>query len=361
MSPAEFLSTLLRTGLAALACLLVLACGSGEGGSESDANANTEAPRSSPVAAVELAPRDLSRQVDLVATVRPRLAVRIPSRMTGNLEQVTVEEGDRVEAGALLARFDTAEPQAELARARAQARFARMELDNMQRLRATNAVSRNELERAQVELDVAEAEQLLWETRVAFGEVRSPHTGVITAKHVEPGESVQAEDVMFELAVMDQLVVRPLVSERDVVHLASGQEAQLRFDALPGLELAGRIARVFPAADPASRLVPVELSLPEAAAEQGVRPGFLTRIRMQVDRRPDVLAVPAAAVGEDGSERYVYVIADDRLERRQVRPGVTRGQWTEIEEGLASGEVVLASNPIDMRDGERVRIVGWRG
>lgn len=318
------------------------------------------APRSSPVAAVELLPRDLTRRVDLVATVQPYVAVRIPSRMSGYLQAVLVEESDRVEAAAVLARFDISEQAAEAARARAQTRFARLELDNMQRLRRTNAVSQNELDRAEMALEVASAEQQVWDNRLGFGEVRAPQAGVITARHVEAGESVDAQDVLFELAVLERLVLRPLVSERDVVHLSPGDLARVRIDALPDLDLEARISRIFPAADPLSRLLPVELELPAEAADLGVQPGFLARVRLQVDPRPGVLAVPAAAVGEDGDVRYVYVIADDRLLRREVIRGVTRGQWAEITSGLEIGERVLASNPIDMREGERVRIVGWR-
>ena len=339
-----------------LCVTLLLGCG----GDAVETSSNQSAPRSSPVAAVELAPRDLTRRVDLVATVQPHVAVRIPSRMSGYLEAVLVEEGDRVDGGTVLARFDISEQTAEAARARAQARFAGLELDNMQRLRRTNAVSQNELDRAEMAVEVAAAEQQVWETRLGFGEVRAPQTGVITARHVEAGESVDAQDVLFELAVLERLVLRPLVSERDVVHLSVGEVARVRIDALPELDLEARINRVFPAADPLSRLLPVELELPAEAAELGVQPGFLARVRLQVDPRPGVLAVPAAAVGEDGDVRYVYVIVDDRLERREVERGVTRGQWTEITAGLESGERVLASNPIDMREGERVRIVGWR-
>lgn len=319
-----------------------------------------EHPRSSPVAAVELAPRDLTRRVDLVATVRPHVAVRIPSRMSGYLDAVLVEEGDRVEEGTVLARFDTAEQAAEAARASAQARFARLELDNMQRLRQTHAASQNELDRAEMAVEVAEAERRVWETRLAFGVVRAPHAGVITARHVESGESADAQDVLFELAVLERLVLRPLVSERDVVHLEVGDTARVRIDALPELDIEARISRVFPSADPLSRLLPVELELPSEATDLGVQPGFLARVRLQVDPRPGVLAVPAAAVGEDADLRYVYVIDDNRLSRREVKPGVTRGQWTEITTGLEAGELVLASNPIDMREGDRVRIVGWR-
>ncbi len=216
-------------GFGLLLTALLLGCE----GSTGEATSAESAPRSSPVAAVELAPRDLTRRVDLVATVQPHVAVRIPSRMSGYLDGVLVEEGDRVEGGAVLARFDIAEQTAEAARARAQARFARLELDNMQRLRQTSAVSQNELDRAEMVLEVAEAEQQVWETRLSFGEVRAPQTGVITARHVEAGESVDAQDVLFELAVLERLVLRPLVSERDVVHLSVGEVARVQIDALP--------------------------------------------------------------------------------------------------------------------------------
>jgi len=107
--------------------------------------------------------------------------------------------------------------------------------------------------------------------------------------------------------------------------------------------------------------VPIEVVLPADAVDRGVRPGFLARIRITVDERGGTLAVPAAALGEDGQKRYVYLVRDERLARRTVEPGVTRGEWTEIRAGLEPGDIVLATNPIDMRDGQRVRIVGWRG
>lgn len=346
-------------------CLLLLALalsliGCGDGSGREEAASGDSPPRSSPVAAVELTPRDLTRQVDLVASVQPQVEIRVPGRMSGHLERVYVEEGDQVEAGDLLARFDAAELLAEASRARAEVQLAQMELENKLRLRESDAVSRHELQRAQTALAVAEAERDLWETRLGFAEVRANRSGVITVRHVESGEAVDAQDVLFELAALDTLTLRPQVSERDVVHLASGQVAAVRIDALPGLELEGELRRVFPAADRHSRLVTVELMLPPDAQEAGVQPGFLARIRLQVDPRPDVLAVPAAAIGEDGSVRYVYVIEDGELQRREVEPGETRGQWTVVNAGLDEGEVVLASNPIDMRAGDRVRIVGWR-
>jgi membrane fusion protein, multidrug efflux system len=120
------------------------------------------------------------------------------------------------------------------------------------------------------------------------------------------------------------------------------------------------VRRIAPAADPESRLLTVEIALPEDAAERGVRPGFLARVTLPVEELEAALAVPSAAVGEDGDVRYVYVIEDERLVRREIELGVSRGPLAVVAAGLEAGEIVLATNPIDMRDGQRVRIVGWR-
>jgi membrane fusion protein, multidrug efflux system len=334
------------------------ACGDGNG---QETNTSPRAERATPVAAVELQPRDLSRQISLSGTVQPRHRIRLASRTVGNVEAVHGEEGDAVAQGSLLAELDMSEPRAELARARALRSEAELEYRRAEELRENRVISPAEYQRARAALEVADSEVRLWETRVNFGRIAAPMHAVITARHVEPGEAVQAHDTLFELAAMDALVIHLGVSELDVVHLQTGQPVPVRVDALPDLEIRGELRRIFPVADSVSRLITVEVALPASVTDAGVRPGYLARIRLNVDERPDALAVPSAALGEDGDTRYVYLIRDERLERREVEPGVTRGPWTEIVSGLETGDIVLATNPIDMRDGQRVRIVGWRG
>ena len=317
--------------------------------------------RATPVAAAEVRHRDLSRQLTLSAAVAPRLHIRLASRASGTLERVLVEEGDAVRAGQLLAELDTTEQRAEVARAEAEAERAELDYQRLAELRERGVASPAEYQQARASLAVARSERDLWAARLAFGRIQAPRDAVVTARYVEPGEGIQQQEVLFELAVMDELVLRPGVSELDVVHLEVGQQVPIRLDAMPDEPLMGRIRRIFPAADGASRLVTVEIALPQEAREAGIRPGFLGRVHLQIDQRGETLAVPATALGEDGDQRYVYVIADEQLQRRQVEPGITRGQWTEIVDGLEAEEIILATNPIDMRAGQRVRIVGWRG
>lgn len=329
---------------------------SSEGGS-----ANDEAEAATPIAAVEVQPRDLSRELLVSARMEPMARVRLAARADGVVEAVHVEEGDRVEQGDTLVELDVAEERAELARAEARAEEAQLEYDRSSELRDEGIASRASYERARAALHSAESEQALWQARVDYGTLGAGRDGVITERLVEPGEAVAARDTLLELVDTSTLVLRPGVSELDVPDLVVGQDVPIRLDAFPEVDHVAEIRRIFPAASPDSQQVTVEIALPAEAADNDVRPGNLARIRMTVDERPDALAVPAAAVGEDGDDRYVYVVVDEQLERRTVQTGVTRGPWTEITEGLEEGDIVLATNPIDMREGQRVRIVGWRG
>lgn len=340
------------------AALLLAACGTDEDVADDDPEPTTA------VAAVELEPRDLSRELRATARVEPFATIRLASRTDGTVHAVHAEAGDRVETGDVLVELDVAEERAELRRAEARAEEARLEYERTARLRAREVASAAQYERARAALRSAESEQELWQTRVDYGTVRATRDGLITDRWVEPGEAVEEREGLLELATIDRLVVRPGISERDVIHLRPGRTLPLHVDALPDTEFEGRIRRVMPVAASGSQQVRVEIALPDSAAEDGVRPGNLVRIRGAIDERADVLAVPAAAIGggdEGNGERYVYVIDDGRLERRVIERGVTRGPWTEVVDGLEAGEIVLASNPIDFSDGERVRIVGWRG
>lgn len=357
------LSRLVGLFVPLLAGLLLVACGepdrplsSVEAADEAD-----DSPRGTPIAAVELAPRDLSRRLSASGSVEARTRIALASRTSGTLRAVHVDIGDRVEAGELLAELDVAEARAELQRAEALAEEARFNYRRATELRGRQVISQADYQQALARHRVAESEQTLWQTRVAFGRVEAPRNAVVTARYIEPGEAVDAQDTLFELSALDSLVIRLGVSELDVGHLAPDQPVPVRLDALPEDPLEGRVARIHPAADSASRLITAEIALPGDAVERGVRPGYLGRVDLTLDPRPEALAVPAAAIGEHADGRYVYVVEEQRLVRRFIEPGVTRGDWTEVIEGLTAGEVVLATNPIDRQEGDAVRVVGWRG
>lgn len=324
--------------------------------------AENRAERSLPVQALEVAPRDLSRVIQVSSMVEPLRTIRLAARTDGVLTDVLVEEGDEIGAGQVLARIDVREQQAELARARARLNEKRANFERMESLMERDYVDAATFEAARAELAVAESEVRLWQTRVEFGTVNSTIDGTVVERYVEPGEAVGRHAPLFSLADLSTQVLRLGISELDIPNLKVGDTVSVRVDAVTdGNPLIGELRRIFPAAEADSRLVTVEVDLPEARG-LGVRPGFLARAELVVDLRPNALAVPAGAVAQAGDGYYVMVIGpDNRLRRQTVQPGVIRGAWREIIAGLEPGDRVVAANPLDMGEGELVRIVGWAG
>jgi membrane fusion protein (multidrug efflux system) len=179
---------------------------------------------------------------------------------------------------------------------------------------------------------------------------------VVTDKRVETGSTVSPGSTLFEIADDSLLVVRVRVSELDVVYLRPGLPVTLMLDAYPGREIGGRIRRIFPTADAASRLIPVEVELGPRPAGVDARPGFLARVKFALDRRLDVLAVPAAALGTSDAGSFVYIVQADTLVRRPVETGLAASGWIEVARGLDAGERVVSSGHVNLRPGARVRV-----
>ncbi|MDT8408371.1 MAG: efflux RND transporter periplasmic adaptor subunit [Wenzhouxiangellaceae bacterium] len=350
-SIARFAVSLAAIVAAVAAIALLSACDSPE------PSAQSRPERASlPVRAFEVSRRDLEQRIQVAAPVEPLRDIQLAARTEGIIAEVFAEVGDRVRAGQLLARIDVSEQLAELARAQASLREAQATFERLERLRERDYIDEASYVTAQSELDVAESEVRLWETRVAAGEIISPIDGHVIDRMIEPGASIGRLATAFEISNLGELVLRIGVSELDVTEILVGAMVPVSVDALESGPLDGRVRRIFPSADGSSRLVTVEIELPEAF-DRGVRPGYLARANLLVDYKNDVLAVPAGSVGM-GESKYVMVI-DERSElvRRAVTTGVIRGDWREIVGGLEPGDRIVSSNPLDLAEGDAVRVV----
>ena len=325
-----------------MAIAMLLAAGCGQDGASNDQGGFSERDRSMPVRAFIVSRQDLSRRVQVSSPVEPLRTIRLAARTEGIVGEVNVEAGDRVEQGQVLARLDVSEQRAELARAEAALREARANYERLERLRERDYVDEASFATARSELEVAESDVELWRTRVDFGRIVAPIDGHVIARMVEPGAAIGRLATAFELSDLDDLVVRVGVSELDLNELERGDRVPVTVDALEGeAPLDGRVRRIFPAAEEQSRLITVEISLP-GAYERGIRPGYLARADLLVDHRPEVLAVPAGAVGV-GDRSYVMVIdGNGELVRRVVDTGVIRGRWREITGGIQPGALAAS-------------------
>ena len=311
-----------------------------------------------PVEVGVVATGSIARSVSVSGVVEPIRVVGVNSQLAGALLGVHVEEGDQVRRGAVLARLDDRELRAQLLAAEANFQVAEAAYERAQQLRDRQVITLPEFERERTAYASAAAQLDQLRARVGYATVNAPIAGVVVEKSVETGDVVGVNARLVTLADVSTMVTRVGVSELDVVELRPGDETTIQLDAFPGRTLSGRIRRVFPAGDPQTRLVPVEVTLGPDAARLA-RPGFLARVTFALGARENVLLVPASAiVAGTGGGAGVFVVTDGVATRRIVETGLTSQGQVEIVAGLEAGETIVVAGANALRDGMQVRVVG---
>lgn len=350
-----------RTSHAALAVLALLplsllaACGGEESAGGGRPGGFGGAP-AQPVETAVVEQGDIARTIVLPGTVQPIRTVGINAQVSGALLEIPVEEGDRVDEGQILARLDVRELQAQLRSAEASFEVAEDALERSTQLLDRQIITRPEFEADRTAFEAARSQLDQLRTRVEFADVRSPISGVVSVKAVQAGDIIGTQGRLLEIAEVDTLVVRVQVSELDVVQIRPGDPVTVELDALPGQALQASVRRVFPIADPATRLIPVEVALSSGDAAR-VRPGFLARVAFQLDPKPNANLIPAGAIVSRGGGEGVYVVSDSTVVLRTVTPGLTAAGMIEIVDGLSVGERVVTLGANLLRDGSKIRDV----
>jgi membrane fusion protein (multidrug efflux system) len=353
--------------VAVLAILSLAGCGADTaaanpgGGTQGGPNAGGgrgpggNAPQVSPVEIATVERVNIARTSLVTGQLAPLRVVGVTSQTAGALLRVLVEEGSRVRRGDLLAELDARELDAQLRAAAANLTVARATAERSAQLRTNQVITAAEFERDQAALISAEASAAQLEARVGFTRITSPIDGVVMQRFVQAGDVVGGSTRMFTVADVNTLVTQLPVSELEVPFLREGSAVRVDVDAL-GRSVAGRVRRIFPAADSVSRLVPVEVAISGRDLE-GLRPGYSVRVTLSLDERQGALVVPTRAVVGAAGAQSVYVIRDGRAERRRVRVGTDIEGRVEVLDGVAFGDTVITTGNALLRDGAQVRIV----
>ncbi len=347
------------------------------------------------VAAGEDAPLSV---LDASGYVTARRQATVSSEITGRLISVAIEEGMAVEEGQVLARLDDATQTRALALAEAELtaaksrlretevmlRQARLELGRERSLLASGVSSQASVDAAEAgadslaaRLEAARDEVSVAERRLALARqdlertyVRAPFSGVAISKDAQPGEIVSPMSAgggftrtgISTLVDMTSLEIEVDVNEAYIGRVEPGQEVDAVLDAYPGWRIPARVITTIPAADRQKatfrvRIGFVELGDPRILPDMGVKVSFRAEDEAEggggaAARR---LLVPRAAVRGRGGEGIVFVVRDDRVERRAVSLGGASGERVEVVAGLRAGERVVLEPPEELADGARVR------
>ena len=322
-----------------------------------------------PVRTVQTQKRDLEVTLPVFGAVNYLDKVDVALEVAGILKEVPVKPGDLVRKGQVVAVLDTELLQAELrtktalrAQAQAQLQLAAWQYQAQKKVHGVGGISLSELQEAearfhekQAEVARYDAEMALTRTQIKKATARSPIVGIVGQKNYNCGERVpnQSDKGVVTLMQIDEVYAEAEVNERDMGRLRSGLEVIVYPDAYPQTQFRGPIERLEPVLKQESRSVIAKVRLPNQ--QLLLKPGMFTRMEIVLDKVPQVVAIPAAALRQAPDKSWqVFVISDDIAFLRKVGIGLATPQWVEIKEGLKPGEAVVVEGGERLRDLSRV-------
>ena len=328
---------------------------------------------------VELAPsdvvkaglRDMAQGLPISGSLKAVNSALIKARVAGELQGLTVREGDFVKAGQVIARIEAGEYQSRVRQARAQAESARAQasvaqrqFDNNKALVDQGFISKTALDTSLANLNAAQStyRAALAGTEVAAKSVedtvlKSPIAGQIAQRLVQPGERVGIDSKIVEVVDLSRLELEASLGAQESMDVRVGQSAELQIEGSPQTVKA-QVVRINPSAQAGSRSVLIYLSIDNAGGNaRPLRQGLYAQGTLGT-AQASRLAVPVSAVRTDKPEPYVQAIENGQVVHKAVQPGArgaAQGDALVAVTGLADGTPVIRGNIGILPEGTQVR------
>jgi len=319
--------------------------------------------------------------LEALGTVHAAQTSDLASQMMGNIVEIRVHEGDRVQRGQVLATIDDSQPRAavdrataaelaaqqQLAAADSDLALAESTLKRYQNLYDRKSVSPQEFDevkarqqaalarRDMAKAGQAQAQAALSQARTSldYTRIRAPFDGVVTAKKADSGALASPGIPLLTVEDVRRYRLEAAVNESDLRYVRIGQQVPVAIDALDNAGLQGKVVQIVPAADPASRTFLVKVELPIDAR---LRSGLFGRAQFSRGER-QALLIPRSAVVERGQLQGIYVLDQNRVASlRYITLGKPSGTEVEVLAGLQDGELLVIKPGAFDLNGKRVGV-----
>jgi membrane fusion protein (multidrug efflux system) len=294
-------------------------------------------------------------RTESVGTVRARDAVTITAKVSGIVQQIRFQEGQRVREGEELVELDAGAVRAELDQARALNDDARSQLTRARGLQAGQTIAAQRLETLEALSRQAEGRVRQAEARLQELRITAPFAGRVGLRQVSVGALIQPGTVVTTLDDIARVRVEFSVPEIYVARLRPGSTVLARSSAFGDRRFEGRVAVVDTRIDTTTRTVRVisEFDNPEEV----LKPGLFMTVDLELGRREDAMLIAEEALDPIGDKNFVYVIRENRARRTEVRLGQRMQGEVEVLSGLRPGEQVVVRGIQRLRNDAPVRIV----
>lgn len=343
------------SALVGLSLLAGTGCSTGDAGLTGPSLADT-APL--PVEVVQPRRTDIHATYETTATITADSEASVVARVPGEVVELAVEEGARVVAGQVLARLDGERLRLQMRQARASYEQAASEYERLLKLHERGLVSAAAFETLEFERDALRAAYELQRLNHGYTAIRAPISGVVAARHVQPGAHVAVGDPLFRITDTSELLAYLHVPQTELGRIQATDTAVVRVDAIPEAQFKARIIRISPTVDSRTGTFRATARIENPAGL--LAPGMFTRFSVVCETTQDALVLPREAIVREDNDSVVYVVRDGSAERRTVTTGIESGGMMEILDGVSAEDRVVITGQAVLRDGSRVLAHEWR-
>lgn len=300
---------------------------------------------------------DLSAYYSSTAVLEADEQAMVVAKVRGLVRNLYVEEGDFVDAGAVLAQLEDEQLRLETQKAKATMDRLENELDRKEELHQKQLISAQEFENAKYEYQVQKSDYELAQLQLEYSKIRAPISGVISQRMVRIGNMINIDQEVFQITDFDPLLAVLNVPEYEMNKLKKEQSASIQVDAIAGETFEGKVLRISPTVDPETGTFKVTVSVKDKTYQ--LKPGMFGRVRIIYDTHQDALMIPKNAVMSEDGTHSVYIVNDKLAYRRIIRPGYTNGDKIEVLQGLSPSDTVVTIGQSSLQDSALVEIISY--
>lgn len=341
--------------------VLLLASGCGRGGpnpesaeAKDDATSEAKEETAVPIEISVVARGPIESVIRSTATLEAEEQVLVFAEAARRVTEIAVEEGARVEKGAMLLRLQDAEQRSAVSKAQtlldqAQREWERQEKLFEQKLTTEKAFNDALASLEQRRLEVADAEREL-----GYTQVRAPIAGTVTRRFVKLGDQVNPGTQLFEIIDFESLQALIYVPEKDIAQLAVGQPVRITAPAVSDRVYQASVQRVSPIVDARTGTVKVTV---DVGGQGGLRPGLYVDVALVTEVRPDAVLVPKRALVYENDQVLAFRVRGETVERLSLLPAMSDRENVMPAMGVAVGDTLVTAGQAGLKDGSRVKIV----
>ncbi len=319
--------------------------------------------------AVEVA--DISKVLSLSGAIRAYNQAVVKAKLSGDVREVLVREGESVQSGQALVKMDTADYESRLAQAQgalnaaqAQLEIARLSRDNNLSLLNKNFISKTAYDNANSQFSIAaanleSARGALAVSRKALADtiIRAPIAGVVSSRTVQPGEKISPDNRLLDIVDLHIMEMEAPVPTQDISSIKIGQPVQVSVDGVAA-EMRGNVSRINPATVAGSRSIMAYIQIMNP--DGSLRAGVFGQAQLVLSKKKDVLTIPRSAVQYDAGNPFVYSIENKVLLKKTISLGLSgesNGREVfEVVSGLDKGAKLVKANLGSLQPGMPVKL-----